>query len=179
MNPEQPNQLLVEYSAHNGYEPQVQGIAIDLIQERITALTELVQTLVQASPAPQNLILDELTVSIKLDPNGRVLLPADGITLHYRQPFHLPPQPDQGGLDIHKLQQLLNEQKWQEANQETWHLLCRSVQKPEGFPLTTADIHRIPCQTLQVIDQLWKRASQGRFGFGVQRRIYQSQTASN
>lgn len=179
MNPQQPNQLLVEYSSHNGYEPQVQGIDIGLIQERITALTSLVQTLVQPNSDPQNLVLDELTVSIKIDHHGQILLPADGITLHYRQPFLLPAQPDQAGLNIRKLQQLLNEQKWQEANQETWHILCRAVQKPEGFPLSSADIQQIPCQTLQLIDQLWKRASQGRFGFGVQRRIYQSQTAPN
>ncbi len=171
-------QLLIEYSASNGYEPHIKGVQVKHLQEQILSLTALVQ---QLAPDPQlaseqNLVLDEVTVSIKINPDGQVILPTDGITLHYRPPFQLPPQPSTAGLKVNKLQQLLNEQRWQEANIETWNLLCRALNKPEGLPLTSQDIQQLPCQTLQVIDQLWKKASQGRFGFGIQRRQYRAQT---
>jgi hypothetical protein len=177
MTQEQPTQLLIEYTSSNGYEPHIQGIDIQLIQDQISQLTHLVQQLAQppSDLSSPSLTLDEVTVSIKIDKNGQITLPTDGITLHYRQPYLLPQQT--GTLNIRKLQQYLDQQKWQEANQETWHLLCRAANKPEGLPLTSADIQQIPCQTLQIIDQLWKKASQGKFGFGIQRRIYQAQTA--
>ncbi|MFN3927873.1 MAG: GUN4 domain-containing protein [Pseudanabaenaceae cyanobacterium] len=177
MSQSQPTQLLIEYSSQNGYEPHIQGIDISQIQSQISNLTALVQQLAQppADSGDLQLLLDEVTISIKIDQHGQVVLPANGITLHYRQPYLLPAQPTTT-VNVRKLQQLLNDQKWQEANQETWNLLCRAVNKPEGLPLTNADIRQIPCQTLQVIDQLWKQASQGRFGFGIQRRIYQVQS---
>ncbi|NCQ04890.1 MAG: GUN4 domain-containing protein, partial [Cyanobacteria bacterium] len=31
-----------------------------------------------------------------------------------------------------------------------------------------------PCQDLQTIDQLWVKYSKGKFGFSIQKRIYQS-----
>ena len=174
-------QLLIEFSASNGYEPHIQGVQVKHLHAQITNLTALVQ---QLAPEPQlasndNLVLDEVTVSIKISPNGQVILPTDAITLRYRPPFQLPPQPSTAGLSVNKLQQLLNEQKWQEANLETWNILCRALNKPEGLPLTTSDIQQLPCQTLQIIDQLWKKASHGKFGFGIQRRRRKAQTKAD
>jgi hypothetical protein len=174
-------QLLIEYAASNGYEPHIKGVPVQHLQEQITSLTSLVQ---QLAPDPhlatdQNLVLDEITVSIKINPDGQVILPTNGITLHYRPPFQLPPQLGTAGLNVTRLQQLLKEQKWQEANLETWNLMCRALNKPEGLPLTTQDIQQLPCQTLQLIDQLWKKASNGRFGFGIQRRRHKAQTQGN
>jgi hypothetical protein len=174
-------QLLIEFSASNGYEPHIQGVRVKSLQEQIASLTSLVQ---QLAPDPQlanneNLLLDEVTVSIKINPDGQVILPTDAFTLRYRAPFQFPPQPSATGLNVNKLQQLLKEQKWQEANLETWNVLCRALNKPEGLPLTTSDIQQLPCQTLQIIDQLWKKASNGKFGFGIQRRRYKAQTEAN
>jgi eukaryotic-like serine/threonine-protein kinase len=40
--------------------------------------------------------------------------------------------------------------------------------------LDTESIDNFPCEDLRTIDQLWVKYSNGRFGFSVQKRIYQS-----
>jgi hypothetical protein len=40
--------------------------------------------------------------------------------------------------------------------------------------LDTESIEKFPCEDLGTIDQLWVKDSNGRFGFSVQKRIYQS-----
>lgn len=40
--------------------------------------------------------------------------------------------------------------------------------------LRTEDIDHFPCEDLRAIDQLWVHYSHGRFGFSVQKKIYQS-----
>jgi hypothetical protein len=43
----------------------------------------------------------------------------------------------------------------------------------EGW-LNSESIDKFPCEDLRTIDQLWVKYSNGRFGFSVQKRIYQS-----
>ena len=45
--------------------------------------------------------------------------------------------------------------------------------KEDGW-LRSEDIDRFPCEDLRTIDQLWVKYSNGRFGFSVQKRIYES-----
>ena len=42
----------------------------------------------------------------------------------------------------------------------------------EGW-LDSDSIEKFPCEDLRTIDQLWVKYSQGRFGFSVQKQIYQ------
>ena len=78
------------------------------------------------------------------------------------------------GVDYVKLQDLLATGKWQEADHETWIVLCKSLSKPLGSYLSTGDIERLSCSDLQIIDQLWLQYSHGHFGFSVQAQIYQA-----
>jgi serine/threonine protein kinase len=80
----------------------------------------------------------------------------------------------QVGVDYHRLRDLLAAKKWQQADQETWAVMCLAVSKPIGSFLFSSDIHQLPCQDLYIIDQLWSKYSQGRFGFSVQQQIYDS-----
>ncbi len=52
------------------------------------------------------------------------------------------------------------------------------MQKAVGRDKTTwmrkKDMDNFPCPDLRTIDQLWVKYSNGRFGFSVQKRIYQS-----
>jgi len=43
-----------------------------------------------------------------------------------------------------------------------------------GYCLSLEDIENFPCEDLRTIDQLWVYYSQGRFGFSVQKQIYQA-----
>lgn len=77
------------------------------------------------------------------------------------------------GVDYTKLRDLLAAHKWQEADQETKTVLCQAAGKRGGY-IDTRNIEQLPCQDLQTIDRLWVKYSGGRFGFSVQKKIYDS-----
>ena len=70
-----------------------------------------------------------------------------------------------------KLQNLLVDKKWQEADHETSDLMLWSVKK-EGSELSSKDLEKIPRYVLSIINELWWHHSGGRFGFSVQKRIW-------
>ncbi|MFM6008568.1 MAG: GUN4 domain-containing protein, partial [Sphaerospermopsis kisseleviana] len=73
-----------------------------------------------------------------------------------------------------KLEQLLSTGQWKEADEETARvMLAVTNREKEGF-LDTPSIDNFPCNDLDNIDKLWIKYSNGRFGFSVQKRIYQS-----
>jgi len=80
----------------------------------------------------------------------------------------------QVGVDYNNLQLLLETQKWKEADRETWNLMCQALGKLPSTYLEVNDIDRFPCEDLQIIDQLWVKYSQNRFGFSVQKQLYES-----
>ena len=51
--------------------------------------------------------------------------------------------------------------------------MCSSDLEKEGW-LRIEDIDNFPCEDLSIIDKLWVKYSNGKFGFSVQKRIYQS-----
>jgi hypothetical protein len=75
------------------------------------------------------------------------------------------------GYDYTKLRDLLANQKWQEADQETAKAMLK-VAGRDDF-LREKDIDNFPCEDLRTIDRLWLKFSNGKFGFSVQKEIYQ------
>ena len=73
-----------------------------------------------------------------------------------------------------RLEALLKGGKWREANEETGKVMCQVAGREEEGWLNTENIDNFPCEDLRAIDQLWVKYSKGRFGFSVQKRIYQS-----
>jgi len=92
-----------------------------------------------------------------------------------------PPSPTQPvvlssdrGVDYSRLQDLLRQGKWEEANQETVKVMLKAANRGEfTFAFTPQSIKQFPCTDLRTIDQLWVKYSSGRFGFSVQKQIYQ------
>jgi len=94
------------------------------------------------------------------------------------------PEPKQGanevqlisavGMDYTNLRNLLAAKKWQEADRETRRVMYKVAGREEERWLDTESIDKFPCEDLRTIDQLWVKYSNGRFGFSVQKRIYQS-----
>ena len=78
------------------------------------------------------------------------------------------------GVDYTKLKILLSNGKWQEANQETWNVMCQAARKNIGSVLTAEEMKQISCDDLQTIDTLWRKYSKGRYGFSSQNQIYMS-----
>ena len=90
-----------------------------------------------------------------------------------------------------RLEKLLKEHKWLEADQETIKFIYQAVNKQEfcvAFPwdigkinshaLSSKDFQRLSSSiiyNLWKIDNLWKKYSQGKFGFSAQIRIYREE----
>jgi hypothetical protein len=74
-----------------------------------------------------------------------------------------------------RLQSTLAAGSWREADQETRMALCTACglspfSQPQPVPIRVVEC---PCQDLRIIDQLWVKYSQGRFGFSVQQAIWE------
>jgi serine/threonine protein kinase len=78
------------------------------------------------------------------------------------------------GMDYRKLRDYLAQGKWQEADRETARVMLAVVKQEENGYLSSEHIDNFPCEDLLSIDQLWVKYSNGRFGFSVQNKIYQS-----
>ncbi len=76
--------------------------------------------------------------------------------------------------DYQRLEKLLAEGKWREANEATANRMLEVAGKIKEGWLRVEDIDKFPCEDLRTIDQLWVSYSYGHFGFSVQKRIYQS-----
>jgi GUN4-like/NACHT domain len=72
-----------------------------------------------------------------------------------------------------KLKELLQAKQWREADQETYRLMITTVDKEEGQWFDPEDLSNFPCEDLGVLDDLWVRYSDGKWGFSVQKRIWQ------
>ncbi|WP_416668728.1 GUN4 domain-containing protein [Egbenema bharatensis] len=77
-----------------------------------------------------------------------------------------------GSIDYTKLHELLIKKEWEEADRETWNILCQAAGKQKEDLLDRKDIESISCEELQIIDCLWLRLSNGRLGFSIQRKMY-------
>ncbi len=77
------------------------------------------------------------------------------------------------GMDYHKLRDLLAQGKWKEADEETRRLMLAVANREKENWLDANSIDNFPCEDLRTIDELWVHYSQGKFGFSVQKRIYQ------
>ncbi|BAY34909.1 serine/threonine protein kinase [Nostoc carneum NIES-2107] len=77
------------------------------------------------------------------------------------------------GINYSKLRDLLAESKWQEADKETCFHILRISDKEEEKWLDDGDIKRLSRHDLRIINNLWLKYSNGRFGFSVQKQIWQ------
>jgi eukaryotic-like serine/threonine-protein kinase len=78
------------------------------------------------------------------------------------------------GVDYSNLEKLLKAQNWREADKKTARLMLKVANREKEGWLNVESINNFPCADLRTIDQLWVKYSSGRFGFSVQKRIYQS-----
>jgi serine/threonine protein kinase len=76
------------------------------------------------------------------------------------------------GVDYRNLQRLLAAGKWQQADEETWARMCEALDKSPRSYIQSSEIDKFPGEDLETINRLWVKYSQGRFGFSVQKQIY-------
>ncbi|MDJ0518130.1 MAG: GUN4 domain-containing protein, partial [Trichodesmium sp. MO_231.B1] len=73
-----------------------------------------------------------------------------------------------------KLREFLAAKKWKEADIETYRVMLQVAGREEEGWLRMKDIEKFPCEDFRTIDQLWVKYSDGKFGFSVQKKIYES-----
>ncbi|MFB2973983.1 GUN4 domain-containing protein [Aerosakkonema sp. BLCC-F183] len=78
------------------------------------------------------------------------------------------------GVDYRKLRDLLKAGNWKEADEETGRVMLKVAGREKEGYLIVEDIENFPCTDLRTIDRLWVKYSKGRFGFSVQKRIWES-----
>ncbi|MGB7893055.1 MAG: GUN4 domain-containing protein, partial [Microcoleus sp.] len=78
------------------------------------------------------------------------------------------------GVDYTKLRDLLASGKWKEADEETTKKMLEVANSTSLGYLMNSDINSFPVEDLGTIDLLWVKYSHGRFGFSVQKNIYES-----
>jgi len=76
-------------------------------------------------------------------------------------------------VDYERLRDLLKSGQWKAADQETADRMCEVMGRQEDGWLRVEDIQNFPCIDLRTIDQLWVKHSRGKFGFSVQKKIWQ------
>jgi uncharacterized caspase-like protein len=81
---------------------------------------------------------------------------------------------DKEGVDYTKLRDLLAQGKWRQADGETLDVMLKVAGREQQGYLRDYDIEEFPCTDLRTIDTLWVKYSKGRFGFSVQKRIWES-----
>ena len=85
-----------------------------------------------------------------------------------------PRKESEKGVNYDTLEQLLAAKNWQEADAETGKKMLEVAGQQERGYLDHNDIKKFPCQDLCTIDQLWVYYSDERFGFSIQKEIWQS-----
>jgi serine/threonine protein kinase len=78
------------------------------------------------------------------------------------------------GINYYQLEHFLQAKMWKEADEETAKKMLEVTGRTNEGWLEEEDIDNFPCEDLRTLDQLWLKYSNRRFGFSVQKEIYQS-----
>lgn len=73
-------------------------------------------------------------------------------------------------VEYGRLECLLKEGAWEEANEETAHQMLKAMGRDNWWSIEL--MAKFPSTHLKTIDNLWVNYSQGKFGFSIQKRIY-------
>ena len=78
------------------------------------------------------------------------------------------------GIDYSKLEKLLAAGKWREGDRCTWEIMLRGTNREERGFIPPEDLDLFPDTDLGTIAWLWEHYSSGRFGFKIQKYIWDS-----
>jgi WD40 repeat protein len=79
----------------------------------------------------------------------------------------------ESGIDYTRLCDLLAAGQWQEADRETAAIMWMVSDRTHKSSIKIEHIEKFPCTDLRTIDQLWLKYSNGRFGFSIQKQLWE------
>ncbi|NEO54198.1 MAG: hypothetical protein F6K54_14575 [Okeania sp. SIO3B5] len=116
-----------------------------------------------------------------IDKTGRFIWPSGLNSELLQKELDSPPRQDPdgeasvGASSYPKLEKYLSQQQFWEADIETRNIMFKIAGKEYNETLLDSEsINNFPCKDLRAIDQLWIKYSGGKFGFSVQKKIYQN-----
>lgn len=75
-------------------------------------------------------------------------------------------------IDYSQLEEYLKNDKWRQADRETGSII-RNMCSWTGYDINNYSITKLPRNEIRKIDRLWYKYSNGKFGFKVQKQIYE------
>ncbi len=138
-------------------------------QERYQDASEALKALIPKELVNKEEVKSSTTTTVIISqPNKKllfILLAAIGLTCAgiYALPFVSKPNYTQ-------LETYFKTKQWQKADAETDRIILKVAEK--NSTLDAESINKLPCKTLQKIDELWTENSDGRFGFTPQKKVY-------
>lgn len=86
---------------------------------------------------------------------------------------YIPPLRCTSGFDYSRLLDFLASGCWKLADEETRTLMLRAVGREYLGFFRRVHVQKFPAEDLRLIDYLWVKYSEGRWGFSVQKRIWE------
>lgn len=126
----------------------------------------------QLNPIISNVVNQAILRGLELNPENRPQSVQEWLQLLVRTP----PADDlssERGMDYSRLRDLLAAGNWLGADHETADKMLAVMGKDFCFEVHTDNIEQFPHKDLRTIDRLWDKYSNGRFGFSIQKRIWQ------
>jgi hypothetical protein len=140
-----------------------------------TDTSNLIEAVLRQAAPP----LDTLLLAIDFWQTGRTVQPTSkqALLAKIREPLVVLDEPTlTWAIDAQpryfKLAYHLQQGEWRTADRETYNVMRKVGDINHKGYLDLDDIRNFPCQDLRIIDQLWVKYSQGKFGFSVQKQIY-------
>ncbi|WP_339381381.1 GUN4 domain-containing protein [Brasilonema sp. UFV-L1] len=83
------------------------------------------------------------------------------------------PREQQLETSVNQLETYLINGQWRNADQETLHIIIQMVGREDWELFDTEWLEDFPCEYLHILDQLWVKYSNGKFGLSVQKQIWE------
>ncbi|NEQ40689.1 MAG: hypothetical protein F6K40_32480 [Okeania sp. SIO3I5] len=117
-------------------------------------------------PKIQQLLCSEMTLNNEQKYREKYIFENASIKklLEVSLPQSLPPQ-------YFKLREFLAAKKWKEADEETYRVMLQVAGREKQEYLEKEDVEKFPCAELYIVDKLWVKYSDNKFGFSVQKKI--------
>jgi uncharacterized caspase-like protein len=153
---------IVEFSEEQSQRNEAVA-ALDRIERKLSRRTIIAEAeSVSPSPTP-------------ISPPTPQIPAAKPVTPPAQHPLDAIPLCSEEGVNYCQLRDLLKAKRWRAADQETLQVMLKASNRFNNRPTDYLDgdsIKEFPCEDLKTIDQLWVTASNGHFGFSVQKKIW-------
>jgi len=123
----------------------------------------------------KELAIENLREAVRIDSDAsQKLAKADSDFDHLREDERFKELMESSvGVSYTSLKEYLKQERWREADKETARVIKEVIQKvTNSTEVKEKALEVFPCIDLKTIDSLWQENSEGKFGFSVQKRIF-------